>query len=198
MVAAGGRSSSPRTLPTLTKWRPWGCVAPSPNRKVSAGCSHLQCHPGEGEPAHPTYPTARLPSRNVARECHPAPKEVAESQLVRDTWVGILIGRESSSLGRTCKILRTSRKGTGGESGIRTHGRVSPTHAFQACSFNHSDISPVRVNDLRAVRDQIIARRRRMHASSTSPLNPAVYGPPASRARKLCKTSKSLEITYGR
>ena len=30
----------------------------------------------------------------------------------------------------------------GGESGIRTHGRVSPTHAFQACSFNHSDISP--------------------------------------------------------
>jgi hypothetical protein len=31
----------------------------------------------------------------------------------------------------------------GGESGIRTHGRVSPTHAFQACSFNHSDISPL-------------------------------------------------------
>ena len=30
----------------------------------------------------------------------------------------------------------------GGESGIRTHGRVSPTHAFQACSFSHSDISP--------------------------------------------------------
>ena len=26
--------------------------------------------------------------------------------------------------------------------GIRTLGRVSPTHAFQACSFNHSDISP--------------------------------------------------------
>ena len=33
--------------------------------------------------------------------------------------------------------------GIGGESGIRTHGRVSPTHAFQACSFNHSDISPL-------------------------------------------------------
>ena len=32
--------------------------------------------------------------------------------------------------------------GSGGESGIRTHGRVSPTHAFQACSFNRSDISP--------------------------------------------------------
>src|SRR6187401_2883792 len=30
----------------------------------------------------------------------------------------------------------------GGERGIRTLGRVSPTHAFQACSLNHSDISP--------------------------------------------------------
>ena len=31
----------------------------------------------------------------------------------------------------------------GGERGIRTLGRVSPTHAFQACSLNHSDISPL-------------------------------------------------------
>src|SRR5690242_17503496 len=31
---------------------------------------------------------------------------------------------------------------TGGESGIRTHVRVSPKHAFQACAFNHSAISP--------------------------------------------------------
>ncbi len=30
----------------------------------------------------------------------------------------------------------------GGEGGIRTHGRVSPTHTFQACSFGHSDTSP--------------------------------------------------------
>jgi hypothetical protein len=30
----------------------------------------------------------------------------------------------------------------GGEGGIRTHGRVSPTHAFQACSLSHSDTSP--------------------------------------------------------
>src|SRR6266850_4879238 len=35
-----------------------------------------------------------------------------------------------------------SGRKTGGERGIRTLGRVSPTHAFQACSFNHSDISP--------------------------------------------------------
>src|SRR2546426_12628618 len=32
--------------------------------------------------------------------------------------------------------------GNGGEGGIRTHGEVSPTHAFQACSFSHSDTSP--------------------------------------------------------
>ena len=32
----------------------------------------------------------------------------------------------------------------GGEGGIRTHGRVSPTHAFQACSLNRSDTSPRR------------------------------------------------------
>lgn len=30
----------------------------------------------------------------------------------------------------------------GGETGIRTQGTLSGTHAFQACSFDHSDISP--------------------------------------------------------
>src|SRR5437868_1723062 len=33
---------------------------------------------------------------------------------------------------------------TGGERGIRTLDRVSPIHAFQACAFNHSAISPIR------------------------------------------------------
>ena len=32
--------------------------------------------------------------------------------------------------------------------------------AFQACSLNHSDISPFRINGLRTVRDQIIAIHR--------------------------------------
>ena len=30
----------------------------------------------------------------------------------------------------------------GGESGIRTHDTVSRIHAFQACAFSHSAISP--------------------------------------------------------
>ena len=34
----------------------------------------------------------------------------------------------------------------GGESGIRTHVRVSPKHAFQACAFSHSAISPARLD----------------------------------------------------
>ena len=38
---------------------------------------------------------------------------------------------------------------TGGESGIRTHDTVSRIHAFQACAFSHSAISPA--DDLRFV-----------------------------------------------
>ena len=30
----------------------------------------------------------------------------------------------------------------GGENGIRTHERIAPLHAFQACAFNHSATSP--------------------------------------------------------
>jgi hypothetical protein len=36
----------------------------------------------------------------------------------------------------------TSCESGGGESGIRTHGTVSRTHAFQACALSHSAISP--------------------------------------------------------
>ena len=34
-------------------------------------------------------------------------------------------------------------KSAGGESGIRTHDTVSRIHAFQACAFSHSAISPI-------------------------------------------------------
>src|SRR5437773_937294 len=45
-------------------------------------------------------------------------------------------------LEQICSKGYSRRAQDGGERGIRTLGRVSPTHAFQACSFNHSDISP--------------------------------------------------------
>src|SRR6266850_5179336 len=32
----------------------------------------------------------------------------------------------------------------GGEGGIRTHGPIAGTHAFQACRFDHSRTSPYR------------------------------------------------------
>ena len=45
-------------------------------------------------------------------------------------------------------------KGSGGETGIRTQVRVSPKHAFQACAFSHSAISP----KLKSFARRIIAR----------------------------------------
>ena len=36
-----------------------------------------------------------------------------------------------------------ARCNRGGETGIRTQVRVSPKHAFQACAFSHSAISPI-------------------------------------------------------
>ena len=38
--------------------------------------------------------------------------------------------------------LTHSFQRTGGEGGIRTHVTISREHAFQACSFSHSDTSP--------------------------------------------------------
>ena len=52
-------------------------------------------------------------------------------------------------------LRQKERSEFGGERGIRTLGRVSPTHAFQACSFNHSDISPFRINNLRAALNKL-------------------------------------------
>src|SRR5690242_9180801 len=45
-----------------------------------------------------------------------------------------------STDGNSTKVRGSNRYG--GEGGIRTHGRVSPTLAFEASSFNRSDTSP--------------------------------------------------------
>ena len=52
----------------------------------------------------------------------------------------------------------------GGETGIRTLDRVSPIHAFQACAFNHSAISPEEIRSGQAkIQDitQVSGVRRR-------------------------------------
>ena len=46
---------------------------------------------------------------------------------------------------------------------------------FQACSFNHSDISPFRINDLRAPRRDYRTRRRPFLAPTRSCLNSATW-----------------------
>src|SRR4026209_1624258 len=70
----------------------------------------------------------------------------------------------------------------GGESGIRTHGRVSPTHAFQACSLNHSDISPSLESTTCERSDSHYRTRRRLslpflHRVSFQRLTPRECGP---------------------
>ena len=87
-------------------------------------------------------------------------------------------------------FFESTRLGFGGESGIRTHGRVSPTHAFQACSFNHSDISPFRINKLRAASHSVAQNPPSSLADPRCNLPSAVYGrADVSPASKLCQTS---------
>jgi hypothetical protein len=62
----------------------------------------------------------------------------------------------------------TPRRG-GGEAGIRTRGGVSPTHALQACSFNHSDTSPY------ACRRSLLHRTPRVRRDRPSPHWPMVW-----------------------
>ena len=47
----------------------------------------------------------------------------------------------------------------GGETGIRTQVRVSPKHAFQACAFSHSAISPARFVSLNLTQSAPFALR---------------------------------------
>jgi len=57
---------------------------------------------------------------------------------------------------------------------------------FQACSFNHSDISPFRINDLRAIQDKSIAKRSSDPAVLRWYLVSAVYGQRQRRHRVNC------------
>src|SRR2546430_15068710 len=56
-----------------------------------------------------------------------------------------LISKEKQALesgfGKTTRLFSKY----GGESGIRTHVTLSSKHAFQACAFSHSAISPARL-----------------------------------------------------
>ena len=71
--------------------------------------------------------------------------------------------------------------------------------AFQACSFNHSDISPFRVNDLRAIGRQIIARRSANSCLFDITLESSGLRTAHSKpVREIVSDLEILEITYGR
>ncbi len=69
----------------------------------------------------------------------------ARQQLSAGTLADQRTGRAKDFRSSPCAIRRKPKDQTrlnGGEGGIRTHGRVSPTPAFEAGSFNRSDTSP--------------------------------------------------------
>ena len=100
--------------PRHTKIFTYRCFLPDLTGFVSFHCvgPSSQCHLYE----------AGLTSQNLSEEFNPA---VADCRLQ-----GTAISPSSTE------------SFNGGKMGIRTPGRVSPTHAFQACSLSHSDISP--------------------------------------------------------
>ncbi len=85
------------------------------------------------------HQVAGLANRSVANPCRlrGVCGLVIERFLRDKTW--------DAKADLTCKSLLYwyLQVSAGGERGIRTLGRVSPTHAFQACAFNHSAISPL-------------------------------------------------------
>jgi hypothetical protein len=76
-------------------------------------------------------------------------KVVKFSAIVIDTvWIIVFLGAGASW--------------GDGESGIRTHGMISHTHAFQACPFDHSGISPTGVPG-RNRTDNLLLRRQLLY-----------------------------------
>ena len=66
------------------------------------------------------------------------------------------------------------------------HAIANRQSNFQACSFNHSDISPFRINDLRAIQDKSIAKRSSDPTVLRWYLVSAVYGQRQRRHRVNC------------
>ena len=91
-------------------------------------------------PPRTTKPGSRDDLRDTAEAAPRA--NLASSGFLPRSLKSPHIQRENGGEPRSDPGVRAPARLGGGESGIRTHGRVSPTHAFQACSFNHSDISP--------------------------------------------------------
>jgi hypothetical protein len=89
------------------------------------------------------------------------------------------------------------RISVGGEGGIRTRGGVAPTHAFQACSFGHSDTSPKTSNIFKETGGEegirTLGPRERSTVFETVPIDHSGTSPrsgPAFYDDRLCLAKK--------
>ena len=85
-------------------------------------------------------------------------------------------GWRDSESGCSCRSLDGCSRSHGGGSGeIRTHGGLSPTHAFEACSLGRSDTLPRAEQYLlerRSVKSPLLAGLRTAQRDATCPLSP--------------------------
>ena len=98
--------------------------------------------------AGPGYPARRSTRHGVAR-----PRLETNNSMVSQPSLGRQqlpqfepVRRSGGGAGSEVELRRAVQgRRAGGESGIRTHDTVSRIHAFQACAFSHSAISPHQV-----------------------------------------------------
>ncbi len=83
---------------------------------------NLHISPRQSEARIPVFRPSRLRAKTVSSARRSQFRGVMRLGGARDLWRGVV----------------------GGAGGIRTHVRVSPKHAFQACAFNHSATAPQR------------------------------------------------------
>ena len=91
----------------------------------------------------PRNRTAREPSREKPRKYRRRCRVVLSPQSglsVNNREIRACLAYCGARSGRISLQLRLA----GGESGIRTHVTLSSKHAFQACAFSHSAISPAK------------------------------------------------------
>jgi hypothetical protein len=91
------------------------------------------------------------------------------------------------------KVVAVCRSKFGGESGIRTRDTFDRIHTFQACSFNHSDTSPILQLQLCGARHFLRAVYARLILSLTPH---CVRGQPAAVqicSRQICRTRDTFD-----
>ena len=143
----GGNLRSPQRLCPGEQRRAKGTAPARP--PLSQGKRHAN-GAGHNCARDARFPVLMTPADDTSREDQWSIYTAHRFRPPGDVWLDVFSAANSRGLlasgGRWSGYggaQPTTRQGRfGGESGIRTHGRVSPTHAFQACAFSLSAISP--------------------------------------------------------